>query len=709
MNKEPIGLYIFRFVLGLGLFAFMIMLYWSSVLVEERLENFNSDLTGIRNEISSLRGSIEKIWVELSKPHPEFSPQADQTVQSKKNESAHSDSGQPNLLAEDPFYKTTLPKLLGPDFKVHGILKEATYSKPEHLHPFANYVEVVNWFSLCTASIAALEIGKYESLASDMGIKMELREDEKGLPEYWVFLRKDVFWQPLQQNHFGTNVTLAPFFLRKHPVTAHDFKFFYDAVMNRHVSEGGALAYRTLYIDLEEIIVVDDYTFKVRWKTELMEGDNGSKNPKMKYLSKTITGSLRPLASFVYQYFPDGTKIIENDSSPDTYRTNPIWAQNFEHHWAKNIIPSCGPWIFNGMSDHEIQFIRNPDFYNPYAALAESMEFKFKNSPDAIWEEFKLGNLDSYDIPPNQLAELDRFLASEPYKLQADQGFGIKRLDYVSRIYFYIGWNETRPLFSSKKVRQALTMALDRERIIRQNLNGMGIQTTGTFFIYSPSYDNSLIPYPYDPLRALQLLHEEGWYDSAGDGILDKMIDGKRVPFVFTLTYFVKNPTSKSICEYISTALKEIGIVCNINGVEVADLSAIYEDKNFDAYHMAWALGVPPEDPRQLWYSTGAKEKGSSNAIGFANPEVDEIINQLDYEYDHKKRIELYHRFDKIIYDEAPYVFLFTLKTAKIYREYLQNVFIPADRQDLIPGADMGEPIPGLFWIRKSNNEQRKE
>ncbi|MFI5343436.1 MAG: ABC transporter substrate-binding protein, partial [Chlamydiales bacterium] len=261
--------------------------------------------------------------------------------------------------------------------------------------------------------------------------------------------------------------------------------------------------------------------------------------------------------------------------------------------------------------------------------------------------------------------------------------------------------NEARPLFKSKKVRQALTMAIDRDRIIRQTLNGMGVQTTGTFFLYSSSYDSSLVPYPYNPQRALQLLQEEGWYDSTGNGVLDKMIDGKRVSFIFTLTYFVKNPTSKVICEYIATALKEIGIICNINGVEVADLSALYEDKNFDAYHMAWALSTPPDDPRQLWYSTGAKEKGSSNAIGFVNAEVDKIIDQLDYEYDPKKREELYHRFDRIIYDEAPYTFLFVQKISFLYRNYLQNVFLPVDRQDLIPGANIGEPIPSLFWIQE--------
>ena len=156
---------------------------------------------------------------------------------------------------------------------------------------------------------------------------------------------------------------------------------------------------------------------------------------------------------------------------------------------------------------------------------------------------------------------------------------------------------------------------------------------------------------------------------------------------------------TKAICEYVATALKEIGIHCQLNGVEAADLSAIFADKNFDAYTMMWGLVSPPEDPRQLWHSAGAKEKGSSNAIGFANQEIDSIIEKLDYENSSKDRLKLYHRFDKIIHEQAPYLFLYTPKKTLLYRDYVKNVFIPVERQDLIPGAREAEPIKELFWI----------
>lgn len=688
MNKEPFIFHVIRLLSLLGLLAFIIMLYWSSALVELDLKVIHTDLKQMQTELDRVQEDL--------KGQPKIVEKKEQTpLVIDQNQSLH------NLLTVDLFFKETLPRLLGENFKPYGIRKQATVGRPEHLHPFSNWSQVANWTDMATITLVAQQFGKYETYAPNMAVKMELRENQEGKPEYWLYLRRDVFWHPLDPKHFSESIQLAPQFLHSHPVTAHDFKFFFDAMMNPHVEEAQAVALRLYYNDVEEIKVIDDYTLVVRWKTQLIKDEEGQEIPRMKYLAKSLTSALRPLPTFVYQYFADGTKIVLEDQDPLFYRTNPIWAQNFSHHWAKNIIVSCGPWTFEGMTEREIRFKRNATYYDPYAALVDGLEVKFKDSPDAIWEDFKAGGLDTFQIPPNQLAELERFLESAPYQDQVKQGLAIKRLEFVDRSYAYIGWNQTRPLFQSKKVRQALTMAIDRKRIIQQNLNGLGEEITGTFFRYSPSYDSSIIPYPYDVQQARLLLAEEGWYDSDGDGIIDKVINGQRVPFQFKLTYYVKNQTTKSICEYVATALKEVGIICQLNGVDIADLSAVFDDKNFDAIFLSWALGSPPEDPKQLWSSQGAEQKGSSNAIGFSNPEVDRIIEQLEFEYDPQKRIELYHRFDRILYEEAPYVFLYTPKVILVYREYLQNVFIPAERQDLIPGANVGEPQPNIYWIKK--------
>jgi peptide/nickel transport system substrate-binding protein len=119
---------------------------------------------------------------------------------------------------------------------------------------------------------------------------------------------------------------------------------------------------------------------------------------------------------------------------------------------------------------------------------------------------------------------------------------------------------------------------------------------------------------------------------------------------------------------------------------------------------MGWALGTPPEEPRQLWHSKGAKTPGSSNVVGFANEEADTIIEALQYEYDHEERLKLYHRFHQIIHEEQPYTFLYSPKSILLYREYVQNLFIPAERQDLIPGADIAEPSTSVIWLKPQNS-----
>lgn len=667
MKKESWLFTFFKVVVWLALLFFVLMQWWSSQAIEEDLKSVKTSLLQIN---------------ETLKRQPRIAPQS---TSREVTLTKRGDDKLPNLLTEDPYFETVLPEELGPDFQFLGTRRDSTLGKPDNLHPFSNWSEVRSWISMCSTSAARGKFGIYETFAPNNALKMEVKGNP---PEYWVYLRDDVYWQPLNPNWFPSGFELAPQFLEKHPVTAHDYKFFYDSFNNPNLSEVGAITSRGLYEDVEYIKVIDDYTFVVKWKTD-------------KYISKSLTGGLSPLAEHVYKYFQDGTKIVEDDQDPDTYKKNSIWALNFTQHWAKNIIVSCGAWVFDGMSDRMIRFKRNPDHFTPYDALSQVNEIEIKSSTDTIWQDFKEARTDTYTLRPEKLVEFENFLASPQYQKQVEEKKSIDRLDYIANSYVYIGWNSARDLFSSTKVRQALTMAIDRQRIIRQTLNGKGVEISSPFHINSPSTDPSIKPWPYDPQKSKRILEEEGWYDASGDGIISKNINGVMVPFTFSLTYFVKNPTTKAVAEYVSTALKPLGIKVELNGVDVADLSKVFEDKDFDSLILGWSLGAPPEDPRQLWYSTLAGQKGSSNAVGFKNKEADEIIDALDTESDPEKRKALYYRFNEIIHEQQPYTFLYTPKETLLYREWLKNVFIPKDRQDLVPGANIAQPDTNVSWINQ--------
>lgn len=676
MKKFSPGSFVFQTIIVTVLCFYAGMLYWSSQVQEQTLFEIKDQLFQIKKELRSLETT------SIS------------TSEQKNSIRSHIDNSLPNLLANDPFYEKTLPELLGKDFSPQGKLNDSTLGKPVNLLPFNNWATVSSWNSSCTISVARGAFGIYETLCPYGAIKME----ERGEQEFWVHLREGVFWEPLKREFFPRNFKLADTFLERHPVTAHDYKFFFDALMNPFNQEAGAIALRTFLDDIEEIRVLDDYTFVVKWRLRDFKQSDGTIVKKKRYIAKLLTGSLTPLPSHIYQYFADGSKIIEEDHDPKTYRNNSVWAQNFREHWAKNIIVSCGPYLFDGMSDREIKFIKNKNFYAPYAALLEGMKIEFKDSTDNMWQDFKLGLNDSHVLTPEEFLQYHDFLKSAVYR---EQPYPIDQLEYLMHAYNYLAWNMNNPLFKSKKVRQALTMAIDRQRIIEKNLHGLGEEIHGPFFKYSPATDPSITPWPYDVQAAKRILEEEGWYDSDGDGVIDKVIEGKKTPFRFSITYFVKQGTSKSICEYIASAMRTIGIECRLNGVDTQDLSAILEDKSFEALFMGWSLGTPPEDPNQLWASQWAKEKGSSNIVGFSNPEADQIIEQLEFESDPEKRKKLYYAFDRIIHEEQPYTFLYSPKIVFLYRNYLKNVFIPAQRQDLVPGANITEPDPSIFWIDK--------
>jgi peptide/nickel transport system substrate-binding protein len=672
------GSFWLRAISSIFVISFLALLYWSSLLQEDRLRSLENTLLQVKSEITSLRTENGKNG-KNGHVEPRLRPYIDPSF--------------PNILGEDPYFTRTLPKILGEDFTPKGTLKIATYGKEEDLHPFRQEYQIGIWHGYCVANAGMTKFGRYDSFCPNLALKIEERpsgrEDEA---TFWVHLRDNTFWHPLDPAHFPPDIALAPHFLKKHPVTAFDFEFYMQAIKNPHVDLPGAVALREILRNLDKIEVIDDLTFVVHYKKILVKDTSGKTSYKLPYAAKVQVCALTPLPCYIFKYNADGKKIVTDDREPDFYAKSSVWAQQFAHHFAKSVIPSCGPWVFDGMSPTQIRFRRNPDYFLPTVALYDAIETYLVENPDAIWRDFMAQKIDGCNIFPQNLVELDGFLHSPFYEKEKAKGHTVSRIEYLDKVFAFVGWNLKNPLFASRKVRQALSMAIDTKRMIEQNLCGKGVQISGPFFCMSPSCDTSIAPYRYDPDEARRLLTEEGWNDSDGDGILDKVIEGKHTPFRFKLNYYVKNPVTKANVELVATLLKQIGIDCQLQGQDVADLFAAVEDKTFDAYYLAWAFGLPPEDPDQIWHSRGASEKGSSNTVGFANPEADRLIEQLKYEDNEETRRQLYYRFHRLIHEEAPYAFLYTPRATLVYWNWLHNIFIPKERQDLVPGADEAEP-----------------
>jgi len=209
-----------------------------------------------------------------------------------------------------------------------------------------------------------------------------------------------------------------------------------------------------------------------------------------------------------------------------------------------------------------------------------------------------------------------------------------------------------RPQFQDKRVRQAMCMLFDRDLVIDEVWYGYGTKITSSVYHKMPEYNTDIEPWPFDPERAKQLLEEAGWIDRDGDGVREK--DGMK--FTFELSYGSGVPEYDQLGAVYQEELRRAGIRVTLNPIEWATFQQRVHERRFDACMLAW-LTVPMPDPYQLWHSSQATD--GSNYPGFIHPEADRILEQARKEFDHDKRIEMYHRFQEILHEEQPYLFLY--------------------------------------------------
>jgi len=247
-----------------------------------------------------------------------------------------------------------------------------------------------------------------------------------------------------------------------------------------------------------------------------------------------------------------------------------------------------------------------------------------------------------------------------------------QKVTYVRPAYSYIGWNNDKPYFSDKRVRQAMTMLIDLDSYNKYVTYNMGIPTIGPFYIYGEQYNHNIEPWPYDPVRAVELIEEAGWVDTDGDGLRDK--DG--IPFSFTFSISAGSQNSKYMALMMKEDLRKIGIEVMIRQLEWSVYVENLRDRQFDVVSLLWIGGLQT-DPYQIWHSDNIGDRGS-NYIGFRNAEADSLIEAARRELDPEKRNAMYFRFQEILHEEQPYTFMFYQRDPGAYQKaYRGTKWVP--------------------------------
>lgn len=464
-----------------------------------------------------------------------------------------------------------------------------------------------------------------------------LKRDEKSLELVPVLAQR---WE-IAPDHLTYT-----FYLKKNiawedgrPFTARDVLFSFDRIKDPKVD---AAHLRNYYQDIEKLDVLDDYTVRFHYRI-----------PYFRALE--FCGGMPLVPAHL---FHEG--------------------ENFNQHWIGRKPVGTGPYkLLHWETGKEIALVRNEEYWGEKPAL-ERLVFKIITDSTVALQVLKQGGLDEMGLRPIQWerqTQNRRF--TEAYR----------KLSYYLPSYSYIGWNMRRPVFADKRVRQAMTMLVNREMILKKILFGLGTIVTGTFYINSPEYDKEIKPYPYDPQAAVALLKSAGWDYGEGGQVLQK--DG--VPFEFEFLISAGSKFAEQLATIFQENLKAAGIRMSIRKLEWAVFIQRIEEHNFDACTMGWSLGWE-SDPYQIWHSSQAVQKGS-NFVGFKNAEADRLIETARREFDPRKRYALYHRFHEILHEEQPYTFLFTNKALVAVSKRFQNVvvypmglaplywWVPKDRQ----------------------------
>jgi len=257
--------------------------------------------------------------------------------------------------------------------------------------------------------------------------------------------------------------------------------------------------------------------------------------------------------------------------------------------------------------------------------------------------EFYAGTVDNYGVQPYQVKRLK----SDP-RFQSFSG--------VSFGYTYIGYNMRRSPFDDLRVRLALGMAIDVDKIISYVLYGEGERITGPFVKQTDFYNRDIKPVPYNPEGALALLKEAGWEPNR-DGWLEK--SGKRLQF--TLITNSGNDLRKAILAIAQDSWKQIGIDVSTDIIEWSVFIKERVNKaDFDALILGWSMGIEP-DLYQIWHSSQTHPY-ELNFVGYENDDVDDLIIKIRQEYDHAEQVKYCHSLHEIIAREQPYTFLYVNK-----------------------------------------------
>lgn len=416
-----------------------------------------------------------------------------------------------------------------------------------------------------------------------------------------------------------------------------------------------------------------------------------STNPKSIQILVNKNYMLHREMSGNYSIYPehiyDPKKVLHNFSFKELLSQDSAtlgaqrWSQLKEYaneyqsqDFCRNKIVGCGPYkLLSWQSGSKIILERKKNWWGDSLANQSSM---LKAYPDKIeyWIlpdennallELEKGNIDIMaEITPRLFVDL-----------QKKNPANISYANPAVPQYNYIEINHRRPALADESVRIALSKLIDIKSFIQKQYFDLAVPVSSPVHPSKSYFNSELSGIVYNPNESIRLLNENQWSDTDKDGILDKLIKGKKEKLEFK--FLIPNrEASKKFAILFQEEAKKVGIQLNVDTKEAASLLADLNSLNFDLAMSAIRQSPAPWDPYQSWSSKNT-QAGGFNKSGYATSFTDELINTIRTSTTDSIRNRAYKLLQKDLHDHVAQIFLFAPKERIAYNKKLEVVTGP--------------------------------
>jgi ABC-type transport system substrate-binding protein/ABC-type amino acid transport substrate-binding protein len=399
------------------------------------------------------------------------------------------------------------------------------------------------------------------------------------------------------------------------PITSADFKFTYDM----ELADGNAVSSRAPYDLIETFETPDERTVAVTftepyapWLAQLFSGIGG--------ISIIPAHILQP--------------VFDEAGTIDTAE------------WNKNPSVGCGPFVLEEWESGSFaRFVANDNFWLGKPKLDEIF-FRFVPDDASQIAALKAGDGDigtffAYsDVPDLEAAGIEIINSFSGY----NEGW-----------YFNLHPEKGNPALKDVRVRQAIAMGFNREKLVQDLLLGL-TDVAATDWDNSPWVDPSLQPWPYDPEKAKALLAEAGWVDTNGDGTVDK--DGVELVLKYGTTNREVRQDTQAVAQQ---DLAQIGVKLDLQSFDADIFFASYSENgpsaNFSLDIIEYSDSPDFPDPNTVVWRCAEipsdENPAGVNGTGLCDEQLEALWVQQSTQVDFAQRQQTLYQITKYIYDNV--------------------------------------------------------